>query len=121
MKSSQKDFFQSYLDAWDALDGRAIAEHYLDQAIIDDGDGLNAYSNHDELTRKFESNCTLMKTLGYQKSAFSEGAVIASGLRSVTVDVGWSVTMADGVRCFRATYMCTLLKDKWQIMSATVY
>ena len=113
--------FDAYRRAWDALDGAAIAAHYLEPAWIQDGDGLCSYATRDELAAKFNANCRAFASMGYAGTACSRRQLIFSGDASATIDLGWRVELGDGPRAFRGTYMCSLRGGNWKIMGAVAY
>ena len=113
--------FQSYQAGWDSLCGEKIASHYKIPTSIMDGDGLRNYLGLEELTSKFEANCSSFKAMGYRGSEFSVGHFIENGDRAATIDLGWRVSIEPGFRDFRTTYVCVNEEGQWRILSAIAY
>lgn len=121
MPESLHQFFDSYRDAWNSLNGEAIATHYAASTNILDGDGYAVYASYKDLVEKFSANCAAFAALGYTGSRYAEEACIKSGETGVTVDLAWQADLAEGVRSFGTTYTCLELNGQWQIVCAIAY
>jgi len=113
--------FQSYQDGWDSFCGEKIAVHYRIPTSIMDGDGLRNYLSLEDLSSKFESNCSAFKAMGYRGSEFSVGHFIENGEYAGTIDLGWRISIESGFRDFRTTYVCVNEEQEWRILSAIAY
>ena len=113
--------FQKYTAAFDSLDATAIARLYTLPCAVSDGDGPNVFSTVEALTEKFESNCQMMRAMGYASSDFNILNITNMGDLACEVQVGWRVHTQSSVIEFRALYICHLIESDWFIFNANVY
>lgn len=115
------ELFKNYMKAFDSLDASAIARLYILPCSTSDGDGSNVFINSESLIRKFEENCSSMKTMGYQSSEFNILSETDMGETSKAVNIGWRVGTVNGAIEFRSLYICHKNENSWLIFSANVY
>lgn len=113
--------FQKYTDAFDSLDAKNIADLYMLPCSTSDGDGVNVFTTHESLVKKFTKNCESMVSMEYSNSQFNILDTIEMGDLSKTAIVGWRVYFQGAEIEFRALYICHKLNEEWRVFSANVY
>ena len=113
--------FESYTEAFDALDPVKIAQMYRLPCAVTDGDGVQTFNDVKSLTDKFTKNCAQMRNFGYQRAKFNILRREDLSQTQVAVYVGWCIETETSKLTFRTLYVCHFIDKAWRIFSANVY
>ena len=113
--------FEQYTQAFDRFDAEAISDLYRLPCAITDGDGVQVYSDKEQLQAKFAANCEAMKGFAYKNAEFSILEELHMEADKVAVTVAWRINTNSNHIDFRSLYICHQVNGEWRIFSANVY
>jgi hypothetical protein len=116
-----EELLDHYVAAFDRLDAEQIAGLYRMPCAIADADGVQTFTEHEMLVRKFSQNCLQLQQLGYQRAQYQLLSVEPLGDNQLLVNVAWRVVFADSQLDFRSMYIVHKLEQRWLIFSTHVY
>ncbi|MBP9946638.1 MAG: DUF4440 domain-containing protein [Vicinamibacteria bacterium] len=116
-------FFESYRDAFNALDGNAVAELYSEPSGIAQ-DGVYTYWPERKLVaQNMTALCRMYREKGFIRAAFEPRQAIDQGEKHFVADVQWLIEW-DGEQApwtFRTTYNLVRTGKGWRILLCTAY
>jgi ketosteroid isomerase-like protein len=116
-------FFDQYCEAFNRLDGHAIAELYCVPSGIVSDRGLTMWPSREPIAENMVALCALYRKNGYRRASFEPNHFIAQGTDFAVADVAWTIereATAEPWR-FRTTYNLRRTADGWRVVLCTAY
>jgi hypothetical protein len=85
------DFFEQYRDAFNRLDGDAIANLYCVPSGIVSDRGLTAWHSREPIAENMVALCALYRANGYKRAHFQPNHFISQGTDFAAADVAWTI------------------------------
>lgn len=116
-------FFERYRDAFNALDGAAIAELYAEPSGMAQGGTYTHWPTRTPVRANMTALCELYRQKGYARAAFEATSFMAQGDRYAIADLRWRIdwTQADEPWIFNTTYNLVRTDRGWEILLCTAY
>jgi hypothetical protein len=119
-----KSFFDEYINAFDIVDGAAIAKCYNAPSITMRGDAsVHVFQNSQELEAFFHSLAQKYYDDGAKTSRYSDLTLQPIGSKSVLATMDWRQLRSDEsvVRSWRQSYNLICPNGRWQILVSTFH
>ena len=115
-------FFSAYRDAFNRLDGEAVAALYAVPSGIADDTGYEHWPTLQHIERNMVQLCRLYRENGYQSAVFQPASFIEQGPNFAVADVAWTIVWsAKEPSTFNTTYNLMRTADGWRVLLATAY
>ena len=116
-------FFEQYRDAFDHLDGNAVAALYCVPSAIADQRGLTSWTSREQIIENMTALCQLYQSNGYKSAHFVPGQYLLQGSDFAVADVEWTIERQGNLEpwCFRTTYNLRRTEDGWRVLLCTAY
>lgn len=115
-------FMARYAQAFDALDGDAVAALYAQPAGLLDRTGYTHWPTNEQIAVNMIALCTHYRSNGYLHNAFVLRRCIALGEVAAYVDVGWTLHWRDRAPTrFGTGYVLRRDNGDWRIHLCTAY
>ena len=89
-------FFEQYRDAFNRLDGDAIATLYCVPSGIVSDRGLTAWQAREPIAENMVALCALYRANGYKQAHFQPSHFISQGTDFAVADVAWTIEREAG-------------------------
>jgi ketosteroid isomerase-like protein len=123
MPAEIRAFFEHYREAFDRLDGEAVARLYAVPSGIASDSGYTHWPTFEPIRANMVALCELYRENGYASARFEPVAVLAQGDNHVVVDVSWHIERS-GERepwRFNTTYNLMRTAQGWRVLLCTAY
>lgn len=116
-------FFQHYRDAFNALDGAAVAALYAIPSGIAQDRRYTHWATFESIRSNMDALCDLYRQRGYVRADFEPGAVLPQGDDHAVVDLQWKIEWSTGAEPWRfgTTYNLIRTDDGWRVLLCTAY
>ena len=115
-------FFDAYRDAFNRLDGRAVAALYAAPSGIVDETGYEHWPTLEHVERNMVALCGLYRKNGYVSATFQPASFIDQGPNCAIADVEWTIDWSGREpSSFHTTYNLMRTADGWRVLLATAY
>jgi hypothetical protein len=94
-----RDFFDRYRDAFDRLDGDAVARLYATPSGMVSGGRYVHWADFASARANMVALCEHYRTSGHVRSTWEPATVLAQGREALIVDVVWSIERR-GIRSY---------------------
>ena len=122
MPADIRAFFDSYRDAFNRLDGRAVSAHYDLPSMIVDAKCNAIFADDEALDRNNVALCDFYAGSGFIRADFEERAFVAQGDNFCVADVRWAISRRDGSHDrFNTGYTLARRGGGWKIAAVTAY
>ena len=118
-----QEFFDAYAQAFNDLDGEAVARLYALPSAIVDAQSYTPWQTFEPIRDNMVTLCRLYRDDGFVRTHFEPTAFIAQGAYFAVVDVRWTIEL-DGprpARVFNTTYNLTRVSGDWRVLLCTAY
>ncbi len=123
MPEQIKAFFDSYRDAFNRLDARAVSAHYQVPSMISSASGAGLFGDEDALTHNNEALCKHYAEAGFVRADYAVNLDLAQGDDFHLVDLQWTIAKMEAPPdVFSTTYQ--LVKRRggdWKIEHVCAY
>jgi hypothetical protein len=120
-RAAAQAFFARYRDAFDALDGDAVAGFYDLPCAISQAGATTVWSEREAVADNMRRLCALYRSRGYQRAEFELGHVEPMGEASGFVHVHWRIVCAGGEDQRFSTGYTLLRKHDWKIAHVSAW
>lgn len=123
MPTEIHQFLEVYRDAFNSLDGEAVARLYaVPSGIAQDGKYTH-WTEFEPIARNMVALCNLYRERGYAMAEFEVGTVLQQGADYAVVDLRWRITWSSGAEPwqFNTTYNLVRTPHGWRILLCTAY
>ncbi len=116
-------FFEQYREAFNRLDGEAIADLYCIPSGIVSDRGFTTWESREPIAKNMIALCDLYRANGYKQATFEPSQYFAQGREFVVADVAWTIEREADAEpwCFHTTYNLRLAQNGWRVMLCTAY
>lgn len=116
-------FFQRYRDAFNALDGQAVAALYAEPCAIAQDGVLTHWPTRTPVVQNMVALCQRYRGQGFVRAAFQPGLFLAQGDAFAVADIHWRIDWDAGQAPwqFSTTYQLVRAATGWQVMLCTAY
>jgi hypothetical protein len=123
MTTEIREFFEQYRDAFNKLDGEAVARLYAVPSGLATDRGYTHWSAFESIRDNMAALCKLYRDNGYVSASFEPAAFIPQGPHFAVVDVSWHIERkrAQAPWCFHTTYNLCRTPAGWRVLLATAY
>ena len=123
MTTEIRQFFERYRDAFNELDGEAVARLYDVPSGLVTGERYTHWSEFESVRKNMIELCKLYRENGYVSATFEPGAFLAQGDGFAIADLRWRIERAEGQEpwCFHTTYNLCRKPEGWRVLLATAY
>ncbi len=117
------DFFEQYRDAFNRLDGDAVANLFCVPSGIVSDRGLTAWQSREPIAENMVALCALYRANGYKQANFAPNHFISQGTDFAVADVAWTIEREAGAEPwhFHTTYNLRRTAEGWRVVLCTAY
>ena len=123
MPNDIRAFFEQYREAFDRLDGEAVAHLYAVPSGIASDSGYTHWATFEPIRANMVALCTLYRENGYASATFEPVAFLAQGENNAVADISWNIERSgqrDPWR-FNTTYNLLRNAEGWRVLLCTAY
>ena len=116
-------FFEQYRDAFNRLDGDAIAKLFCVPSGIVSDRGLTAWQSRESIAENMVALCALYRANGYKQAHFEPNHFMSQGTDFAVADVAWTIEREAGAEPwhFHTTYNLRRTAEGWRVVLCTAY
>jgi hypothetical protein len=116
-------FFETYREAFNRLDGKAVARLYAVPSGIAADSGYKHWSSLEPIIENMANLCRLYADNGFVSAVFEPVAFINQGHDFAVADLSWSIARTRGLEPlrFKTTYNLMRTADGWRVFLSTAY
>jgi ketosteroid isomerase-like protein len=118
-----REFFESYRDAFNALNGNGVAEFYAEPSGIAQDGVYTHWPQRQPVVENMTALCKLYRDKGFVRADFEPHQFIEQGASYAVADVQWRIVWDNGQKpwCFKTTYNLVRTSRGWKVMLCTAY
>jgi len=123
MPTEIRQFFERYRDAFNSLDGEAVATLYaVPSGIAQDGQYTH-WPEFERIRDNMVALCTLYRERRYEAAEFEPGAFLQQGENYAIADLSWKINWSSGTAPWRfnTTYNLVRTAEGWRVLLCTAY
>jgi ketosteroid isomerase-like protein len=115
-------FFESYRDAFNALDGDAVARLYALPCGIASDAGYEHWTSFEAIRDNMAALCRRYRDDGFVAASFEPGRCIDQGERFAVADLRWTIQRSTQAPSrFGTTYNLIRTAQGWKVLLCTAY
>ncbi len=116
-------FLERYRDAFNALDGRLIADLYAQPSGIAQAGTYTHWPSRRLVRENMDALCALYRDKGYAQATFQVRGFLPQGSHSAIADLLWRIDRRGREQpwCFGTTYNLLRTEQGWQVLLCTAY
>jgi Domain of unknown function (DUF4440) len=116
-------FFERYRDAFNSLDGDAIARLYAVPSGIASDSGYTHWPTFESVRDNMVALCKLYRDNGYASAHFMPQAFLPQGNDFAVADLTWTIQRTEGLEPWRFNTSYNLMRTAhgWRILLCTAY
>lgn len=116
-------FFESYRDAFNALDGDAVAALYSEPSGIAQDGLYEHWANRQPIAQNMVALCQLYRERGFMQARFEPRQFIGQGEHFAVADLHWRIDWNTGQEPweFQTTYNLVRTAQGWKVLLCTAY
>lgn len=117
------EFFEKYRDAFNALDGLAVAQLYAEPSGIAQDGTYAHWPTRQAVADNMTALCTQYRNRGYVGADFEPGEFLEHGPNHAMADVQWRIHWDRGQETwhFRTAYNLLRSAQGWKVLLCTAY
>jgi hypothetical protein len=118
-----RSFFEQYRDAFNQLDGEAVAKLYAVPSGIAQNAKYEHWPSFEPIKKNMIALCDLYRERGYESASFEPGMFLQQGEDFAVADVRWHIRWGAGQEPWRfnTTYNLVRTKEGWRVLLCTAY
>jgi hypothetical protein len=123
MRVEIRAFFDQYCEAFNRLDGEAIARLYCVPSGIATDTGYMHWSTFEQIRKNMVALCQFYEENGFVTATFEPRVFLPQGEDFAIADISWSIGRTEGRRpsCFNTTYNLMRTEQGWRVLLCTAY
>ena len=116
-------FFDRYREAFNALDGDAVAQLYAEPSAIAQGGKFTYWPTRAPVRENMAALCALYRERGYVRASYEPGHFLAQGPDHAIADLRWRIDWTSDQEPweFNTTYNLVRGTEGWQVQVCTAY
>ena len=114
---------ERYREAFNALDGEAVASLYaVPSGIAQDG-RYTHWSEPEPIVSNMVALCTIYRERGFEAAEFEVGTFLPQGENYAIADLRWEIKWSTGAEPwrFQTTYNLVRTEQGWRVLLCTAY
>jgi hypothetical protein len=123
MPAEIRAFFEHYREAFDRLDGEAVARLFAVPSGIASDSGYTHWPTFEPIRANMVALCALYRENGYASAMFEPVTFLAQGENYAIADISWNIERS-GQRepwRFHTTYNLMRTAEGWRVLLCTAY
>ena len=118
-----REFFETYREAFNALDGSAVANLYAEPSGIAQDGVYTHWPTRQSVEENMTALCALYRDKGFIRADFEPKQFIDQGENYSVADVQWRIDWNSGQEpwSFNTTYNLVRAEHGWKVMLCTAY
>ena len=123
MPAEIRAFFEHYREAFNLLDGEAVARLFAVPSGIASDSGYTHWPAYEPIRANMVALCALYRKNGYVSASFEPAAFLAQGENYAVADISWNIERS-GQRepwRFNTTYNLMRTAEGWRVLLCTAY
>ncbi len=123
MPTEIRKFFEHYREAFNSLDGQAVAELYAVPSGIAQDRKYTHWPAFEPIRDNMVALCSLYRERGYVAAAFEPTAFLQQGKDYAIADLSWKIEWSNGAEPwqFSTTYNLVRTAEGWRVLLCTAY
>lgn len=123
MPNEIRQFFERYRDAFNSLDGEAVAQFYAVPSGIAQDRKYTHWPEFAPIRDNMVALCGLYRERGYVAAEFEPGVFLQQGEDFAIADLGWKISWSQGAEPWRfnTTYNLVRTEEGWRVLLCTAY
>ena len=123
MPSEIQSFFEQYREAFNRLDGEAVARLYAVPSGIASESGYTHWPTAEPIRQNMIALCQLYRDNGYVSAEFEPVAFLPQGEDFAVADISWSIERSAEQEPWRfnTTYNLMRTAADWRVLLCTAY
>lgn len=123
MPDEIRRFFERYRDAFNTLDGDAVARLYAVPSGIAQGGTYTHWPEFAPIRANMQALCDLYRARGYAGADFEPGMFLQQGDDYAVADLSWRIDWTGGAEAWRfnTTYNLVRTGEGWRVLLCTAY
>ena len=128
MPNDIRQFFDSYRDAFNRLDGAGVTAHYHVPSMISHAASEGLFSDAESLAANNTALCNLYRESGFVRADYVENICLEQGNNFYLADLQWTIQLNDKpAQQFNTTYQLArrgaseTTSPSWKIEHVTAY
>lgn len=116
-------FFEQYRNAFNALDGDAVAEFYAEPSGIAQDGAYTHWPERQPVAQNMTALCKMYRDKGFIRADFEPCQYIDQGEKYAAADVQWRIDWSGGQEPwrFKTTYNLVRTAQGWRVLLCTAY
>jgi hypothetical protein len=116
-------FFEAYRNAFNDLDGQAVANLYAEPSGIAQDAVYTHWPNREPVAANMVALCDIYREKGFVRAEFEPGQYIDQGENHAVADVLWQVDWSGEQEPWRfnTTYNLVRTPEGWRVLLCTAY
>jgi ketosteroid isomerase-like protein len=116
-------FFERYRDAFNALEGAAVAELYAEPSAIAQGGTYTHWPTRTAVRENMAALCEFYREKSYGRADFEATSFISQGDRYAIADLRWRIewNSTEEPWLFNTTYNLVRTDQGWKVLLCTAY
>ena len=116
-------FFESYRDAFNALDGHAVAQFYAEPSGIAQDGGYTYWPDRQPVAANMTALCKIYEEKGFVRAEFEPCQFFSQGANYAVADIQWRIDWNAGQEPwrFKTTYNLVRTDQGWKVLLCTAY
>ena len=123
MPTEIRQLLERYRDAFNSLDGEAVANLYAVPSGITQDGNFTHWAEFEPIASNMVALCNLYRERGYESAEFEVGAFLQQGENYAIADLRWRINWSTGAEPwqFNTTYNLVLTSQGWRVLLCTAY
>lgn len=123
MTADIREFFEQYRDAFNRLDGAAVAQLYAEPSGIASDKGYTHWPTREPIQQNMVALCEVYRINGFASAHFEESAFFAQSDMYAVADLFWTIDRINGLApwTFHTTYNLIRTAQGWKVLLCTAY
>ncbi|MDR0777508.1 MAG: nuclear transport factor 2 family protein [Azonexus sp.] len=123
MPTEIRAFFDRYRDAFNALDGEAVAQLYAVPSGIVSAQQYTHWPVFEPIAENMAALCKLYADHGFRSASYEPSAFIQQGEHCAVSDLSWVIERTEGQEPWRfnTTYNLLRTPEGWRVLLCTAY
>ncbi len=123
MPTEIRQFLERYRDAFNSLDGEAVAKLYAVPSGITQDTNYTHWPEFEPIASNMVALCNLYRERGYESAEFEVGTFLQQGENYAIADLRWNINWSTGAEPwqFNTTYNLVRTSQGWRVLLCTAY
>ena len=123
MPKEIRSFFEQYREAFNRLDGEAVARLYAVPSGIASESGYTHWPTVEPIRQNMVALCELYRANGYVSAEFEQVAFLPQGENFAVADISWNIERSAEQEPWRfnTTYNLMRTSEGWRVLLCTAY